>query len=291
MRLNISHGFLITIGMLLLGLSGPGCFPLGGQENEIDWDDWSAEVKQDLRVTAPVACTNHSLYRSGNADLPYRIQQQRWMVRNRNDCPRFHEYIKGSDLGVSVHFEGARDDLIYFGDTNLVDGPTYKRGPEFYLRDTCAYKGKPRCDDAYGVIRDNNPVDGVNVEIRCHLQHEEGHSQVAAFSFKESDAAAPKMTGVQISGSARTYGERYSLIQVLGLTTADPENDGADMGSGEIISEGQADYLKKLLKDGEADVAKFVRMYGTPSVDEMLLKDFPGAIKNIEERNRAKADR
>jgi hypothetical protein len=239
MRLNISHGFLITIGMLLLGLSGPGCFPLGGQENEIDWDDWSAEVKQDLRVTAPVACTNHSLYRSGNADLPYRIQQQRWMVRNRNDCPRFHEYIKGSDLGVSVHFEGARDDLIYFGDTNLVDGPTYKRGPEFYLRDTCAYKGKPRCDDAYGVIRDNNPVDGVNVEIQttewAHLNPEDkikawdqGYGSIRLLGLNAYDRAGGLKSFQDGSDLFGDYNTPTGAMPITGYTVG---------GTGEVVFE------------------------------------------------------
>ena len=130
-------------------------------------------------------------------------------------------------------------------------------------------------------------VTGEMVEITCTLQHEDGHTQEAAFTFPTKDAAAPKMSGVQIAGSARTYGERYSLIQVLGLTTADPDTDGMNGGGVEPITDSQAEFLKELLREGDANVAKFLEVYRIKSVEEMTLKDFGRAVRDIEERNKA----
>lgn len=131
-------------------------------------------------------------------------------------------------------------------------------------------------------------VEGADVEIRCHVTHVEGHSEVASFRFQTKDAAAPKMNGVQIAGSARTYGERYSLIQALGLTTADVDDDGEGAGGGEPINEAQEGDLRALIRETGTNEQKFCEFFEVESVGKIQARDFAKAVRLLEER-RAKA--
>ncbi len=152
----------VIFGLGIFG--GLSCVP--PLENEIDWDDWSDEVIGKLRVSEPSRCTSHSLYLSANNQLPYEIVDQRVMMGEEMNCSPLTNHIQGTDLGVSVHFDGARDDIIYFGDTSIPESRTLKKGPEFYLRYECAYKASTRCNDVYGFIDDDDPTDGVDVEVQ-----------------------------------------------------------------------------------------------------------------------------
>jgi hypothetical protein len=166
------------------------------------------------------------------------------------------------------------------------DGTTKMRSHFAPLPAIADHIREPLAKNGFSYFWDSS-IDGEMVDVRCTLQHEDGHSRTSSFTFREKDAAAPKMSGVQISGSARTYGERYSLIQVLGLTTVDTDDDGQDPAMKEKITDGQADFLKGLLKDGDANVQRFLAVYKIESVEEMTLKDFGRAVKDIEERNAA----
>jgi len=126
-------------------------------------------------------------------------------------------------------------------------------------------------------------VDEKLMHVICKVQHVEGHSDSSTVSMPyESKAGSSPQ---QKYGSTQTYGMRYSLVAALGITTADEDVDGAEGNGGETITDGQAEYLKGLLKDGDANVAKFLGVYQIASVEEMMLKDFGRAVRDIEARN------
>ncbi|MCP4675508.1 MAG: hypothetical protein GY854_08380, partial [Deltaproteobacteria bacterium] len=95
-----SYRFLrwIVLGFVVFG--GLSCLP--PLENEIDWDDWSKQVIDRLRKSAPSRCTSHSLYVSTNSQLPYEIVDQRVMLGEEMSCSGLTDHIQGTDLGVSV---------------------------------------------------------------------------------------------------------------------------------------------------------------------------------------------
>jgi hypothetical protein len=124
------------------------------------------------------------------------------------------------------------------------------------------------------------------MHVTCKVQHIDGHSDSSTVSMPHESKAGSSPQ--QKYGSTQTYGMRYSLIAALGITTSDDDVDGAAAGDTERITDGQADFLKGLLKDGDANVAKFLEIYGISSIEEMALKDFGRAVKDIEERNAAK---
>ncbi len=57
----------------------------------------------------------------------------------------------------------------------------------------------------------------------CTLRHANGHSEKASFQAPVDASAA--MNDTQKAASALTYAKRQSLVQVLGLSTADPDTD------------------------------------------------------------------
>ena len=120
-------------------------------------------------------------------------------------------------------------------------------------------------------------ADGV-VDIWCIVRHVDGHEERSRFSFFVKDAAAPKMNGVQIAGSARTYGERYSLIQALGLTTADPDDDGNGVAPAEPITEAQEADLNALIDETGADREKFLAFMGVESLSALPAARYQQAV-------------
>lgn len=131
-------------------------------------------------------------------------------------------------------------------------------------------------------------VEGSDVEIFCHVTHVEGHTESSSFRFQTRDAAAPKMNGVQIAGSARTYGERYSLIQALGLTTADVDDDGegAEGGDGEPITPVQEADLRAMLRETGADERRFLQYMGAESVGAIPAAKYQQAVAALEQKRR-----
>lgn len=67
------------------------------------------------------------------------------------------------------------------------------------------------------------------IRILCSLRHVNGHTvqSHAAMTIEQGRG----INRNQSTGSAMTYGQRYSLIQVLGLTTCQSDDDGASSGS------------------------------------------------------------
>lgn len=67
-------------------------------------------------------------------------------------------------------------------------------------------------------------TDGVGA-FRCHLHHVEGHSRMASVTLPAYKAA--QINDLQSEGVRNSYGRRYALLSVLGITTGDEDADGA----------------------------------------------------------------
>lgn len=59
----------------------------------------------------------------------------------------------------------------------------------------------------------------------CHLHHVEGHSRTASVTLPAYKAA--QINDLQSEGVRNSYGRRYALLSVLGITTGDEDADGA----------------------------------------------------------------
>jgi len=121
-------------------------------------------------------------------------------------------------------------------------------------------------------------------ELRCTctLRHAAGGRATATFACPvvESDS----MSAPQRVAAALTYARRQSLIQVLGLTTAEPDADGT---THEPISEDQVAQLEGLLAGVTMSKARLLRLLGVERVGDIPAPLYDVAVNAIEAKRRA----
>lgn len=129
----------------------------------------------------------------------------------------------------------------------------------------------------------NSKVDGERIACTCTLQHRGGHQQSALFEAPVDNSMSVNDT--QKYAAALTYAKRQSLIQILGLTTCDPDSDGAQGG---VISEDQAHTLKAKITELGVNEQRFLAIYAITSVTELPANLYEAAIRALEMKRRAK---
>lgn len=125
------------------------------------------------------------------------------------------------------------------------------------------------------------------VVCTCIIRHENGHSVSAKFACPTDSAA--KMSGAQKNAAALTYARRQSLIQALGLTTCDPDNDGAAAASPRI-TEHQAANLTAALDELNLTPerrAKFLEVMEVGSISKIPAAKFAEAMRMVEKARKA----
>lgn len=124
-----------------------------------------------------------------------------------------------------------------------------------------------------------------SIVCSCIVRHANGHSVTAKFSCSIDSAAA--MSGAQKSGAALTYARRQALIQALGLTTTDGDNDAAlPAHDPRPVTDNQAANLDALIDEVGADRAKFLKFFGVDKVGLVPAYRFAEAVKMLEEKRR-----
>ena len=78
------------------------------------------------------------------------------------------------------------------------------------------------------------------IGIRCWLTHEGGHCEVNEMQAPADESGAKNI--IQSWGSTVTYLQRYTLLGVLGITSADEDDDGK--GSGALNIEGMIAHME-----------------------------------------------
>lgn len=118
--------------------------------------------------------------------------------------------------------------------------------------------------------------------VTCTLRHRGGHAVTSRFS-APTEAVTQAMSPQQRIANAQTYGRRYSLISVLGLSTADPDEDGApDPATLEAISATQVEELEALLdKRPDGSRRRFLEYYQVATLEELTVGRFDDAKRRL----------
>lgn len=123
--------------------------------------------------------------------------------------------------------------------------------------------------------------------VTCILRHIDGHEERASFPVPVDSKAA--MSDAQKNGAALTYGRRQSLVAVLGLTTADDDVDGAEVGrSVDTITADQAADLDALIDEAGADRSKFLRWAGVERLADLPADRYRKAVDMLERKRGAR---
>lgn len=107
------------------------------------------------------------------------------------------------------------------------------------------------------------------MSVTCTLRHVNGHKVTASFACPTEARAG--MSEQQKFAAALSYAKRMSLIQVLGITTADPDTDGA---SHELLSKEQVAELRYLADEVGADIPKFLKFMQYDTFEEIPKSEF-----------------
>lgn len=133
----------------------------------------------------------------------------------------------------------------------------------------------------------NTPrMEAGNLTVECKLRHANGHSETSTCTLPVATRAG--MSEQQKVASARKFGERLTLIQVLGITTADPDMDGAEIGAADPtpITELQAHDLEAKAEELKVVKSDFLKFLGVESFATIRASDHKKAINALKERER-----
>lgn len=127
-------------------------------------------------------------------------------------------------------------------------------------------------------------AEGGLIRVTCVLTHVMGHSERVTLQ------AGPDQSGnknsIQAVGSTVTYLQRYTLLAATGMATADQDNDG--LSPVDLISAEQKDELVALMREVDADVPRFFKYLGVPTIDELPEAAFGNAVTALKAKQKAK---
>lgn len=122
-----------------------------------------------------------------------------------------------------------------------------------------------------------------HTEYECVLHHEFGATRHATTVLPNGSGSSPQMNDAQRTIATQSYGRRATLIQVLGLTTADDDVDG--QVPSEAISDEQLANIEALLAEVGAS-ARWVKWWlqklGVSSLSDLPVSRYEGALAELE---------
>ncbi len=116
------------------------------------------------------------------------------------------------------------------------------------------------------------------IEVICKITHALGHSEETALT-APSDKTGSK-NEIQAIGSTITYLERYTLLALVGLATADQDDD-AQVASADPIDEKQLGTLIDYLASTDSNEEKFLKYMGVPGLEEIPKSLYKKAINAL----------
>ena len=124
--------------------------------------------------------------------------------------------------------------------------------------------------------------DGDKTSVTCKVTHAMGHSEETTLS------ASPDTSGsknaIQAIGSTVSYLQRYTLYAVLGLTSAEMDNDGQTEEK-DVTAE-EIDKLENMLMEADADIHKFLEYVKADSLGEMNRSQYEKGLKGLKTRKK-----
>lgn len=131
---------------------------------------------------------------------------------------------------------------------------------------------------------DSKPGEGLARVTICRLRHVDGAERTASFHAPPSGVS--NSAEVQKVGAALTYGQRYSLVQVLGLTTTMDDVDGMEPASDDAprVSDENVAELMEWIESVGADLAKFCAFLGVDTLADLPSSRFDFAVDSLKQK-------
>lgn len=122
--------------------------------------------------------------------------------------------------------------------------------------------------------------DGGMITVTCILRHELGHSEKV--TLKAGPESSGTKNNIQAIGSTVTYLQRYTLLSATGLAAKGQDDDANFIDRGDGLSVEQKEELIDLMREVDADTAKFLKFLKVSALDELPAKRFNEAKQALE---------
>lgn len=138
---------------------------------------------------------------------------------------------------------------------------------------------RPVLKDNGLVVRFTTGRNGENTTVTCILSHMGGHTEQ---SYWEGSIPTNKATNAaQTSGMAITYGQRYTLLPMLGIVAED-DNDARPVKSVTSVTPDQILEMEGLLASAGKNVIDMCRYYKIDSINKMTEEQFVSTKRTLE---------
>lgn len=124
------------------------------------------------------------------------------------------------------------------------------------------------------------------VEVTGVLSHRQGHFEETTLSLP-MDASGSK-NNVQAIGSSTKYGQRYTAIALLNITSRGEDDDGKAAGA-VLVTDEQFIELRDLINETGTDIVKFCENYRVEALADFPAKDFDAAKALLLQKRARKA--
>lgn len=121
--------------------------------------------------------------------------------------------------------------------------------------------------------------------VACIVSHAGGHSVESSVTLPTDSTAG--CSAIQKYGAAMTYAQRYSLVQALGLTSCDEDNDGNDQPRAETITEHQAANLEAEIAELRVDRSRILTFAGVDRLADIPAALWPRIRAKLDEKRNA----
>lgn len=127
------------------------------------------------------------------------------------------------------------------------------------------------------------------VRVVCRITHSGGHSQTHHVDMPADGKGAKGgdvMTKTHAVGSAMTYGARYLLKFIFNIAVGEADDDGNKAGSGDKITEPQAEQIRELIVATKSDIELFCKHFKVEAIVDLPAKDFDRAITALKNKEK-----
>jgi hypothetical protein len=133
--------------------------------------------------------------------------------------------------------------------------------------------------------------DSARITVVCTVTHANGHTRQATFTSSTAPLTG-SMSKQQEVAAALTFGKRQSLISALGLTTCDPDDDGAAKEPEATVTPEQVDILEALIDQRPAGsrsrlLEYILAQWGCAGLEELPASRFEWLKADLEAKLRA----
>lgn len=128
--------------------------------------------------------------------------------------------------------------------------------------------------------------EGNKIKTICVMRHAAGHIDDSSFFISPIDGMA-KMSETQKTSGTETVGMRQSLRKALGLSSTEPDNDGAGGDAGEVITPDQVTILDGYINESRVDRDKFLKWAGADILEGVMASRFDSCVAALKARIKA----